>query len=340
MLPITLAFDLESFDLGKFEIENGKISGEYLPAEFEKISCFSQGRHMMDIIYENNSIEISIQFSDALERIAERDPLLKEELKKAFMPIDISGPSFTVRYGDCTVELHAISIRFLKICADKIIFSSEGYTIQKIDENMIKMEKENFSAVLISDNHMDIDDNITAYGNLMLFSFSNIAKEEIKEAFKNKFIGGEITIDGYDIKNNTDSISYFGNVSIEPVSIGEKKILLNVKGDADSGGKVIKINLGNKVCLSDEFSVKFEGKEISKADSFEDVLNPNDDSLYPEYYKLQSPGEGVFILISIPHFSEYQVSIEFIVENVAGNTLAILFGLFVIFFAAFYIFRS
>lgn len=340
--PLLLAFPaVSAFELGGFQIMDGsKIEGEYLIAGFEGvISCFSQGRHVMDIIYENDSIEISIKFFDTL---LERNPLLREEIKKAIMPITIKGSALTLEYDGCLIELHNTPARFLEVRADKIILSKLKYDINATDAHMIKLEGRNFSAILISNNPLSIDRNITAYGCIMLFSYSLIGGEDekkIEDAFRNKYIGGEITIVGYDEKNETDCISYFGNISIQPIELREGKIVLKIRGENVSGGKVVKVNLGKKICLSDKIEVRFDGKEINKASSFEDVLNPNDDKIYPEYYQLQSE-EGVFILISIPHFSEYEVSIAFIVENLVGNAMAISFGMLVILLAAFYMFKK
>ena len=45
-------------DLGDLKWEDGKITGKYMPAGLEgKISCYSKERHIMDIIYRNDSIE-------------------------------------------------------------------------------------------------------------------------------------------------------------------------------------------------------------------------------------------------------------------------------------------
>ncbi|MBC7081125.1 MAG: hypothetical protein H5T44_02610 [Thermoplasmatales archaeon] len=337
---IFINFEAQSIEIGGFKVEDGKISGKYLPAGLEgKISCYKEDKKIIDMVYKNESIEVSIQFFDALEKIIERDPLLKEEIRKALVPINIKGAFFGFEYSGCVVELHDAPTRFLKIFSDRIVISEiYGYEINKINESLIKMRKGDMGVVLMSDRNIFFDgENITAQDNMILASFY-YSEEKIEDAFLNKSIGGEIVIAGFDLNNETYSLSYFGEVSIEAINITQGRILLNVRGNSSSG-KVIKINLGKNIFFSDEFTVKFDGKKIDEADSLEDILNPNDDGIYPEYYKLDSK-EGVILLISIPHFSEYKVSIEFLIESLAGKIIILILSIFVISLAALYLFKK
>ncbi|RLF45839.1 MAG: hypothetical protein DRN29_06015, partial [Thermoplasmata archaeon] len=228
----------EAIDLGDFKWENGKITGKYMPAGLEgKISCYSKGRHIMDIIYRNDSIELSIQFFDALEKIIEKNPFLKKEIEETLLNINISGASFNVEYEGCIVELHDTPTRFLRIIADKIIVQDFPYNVTMVEENIVKLEKNNFSATLLSKHSIAIGkENITAYGEIMLISFSFEEERKLEDAFRSKTMGGEITIAGYS-ENKTDCISYFGNVKITPAKLSKGKIILNVDGDERSGGK-------------------------------------------------------------------------------------------------------
>ncbi len=347
-LAVLLFLPLASaIDIGDFKWEDGKITGKYMPAGLEgKISCYSRGKHILDIIYKNESIEISIQYFDALEKIIERNPFLKKELEEALvkqaMHINISGAAFEIEYEECKIELHDTPTRFLRVTCDKIVVSDFSYNVTKLEDNIVKMEKENFSATLLSDNTIVTNkENITAYGDLMLVSFSFEEERKMEDAFKNKTIGGEITIVDYS-EDKVDSISYFGDVTITPAKLSRGKIILNITGDARSGGKIIKINLGKNVCISDEFTIKFDGRKINQASNFEDILNPDDDGIEPEYYILSpvSSNEGMFVLVTIPHFSDHQLSIEFVVENVFAKIAAIAMGFLVIALASFYMFKK
>ncbi len=345
VLPIALIIALfipfsQAIDLGDFKWEDGKITGRYMPAGLEgKISCYSGGKHILDIIYQKDSIELSIQYFDALQQIIEKNPFLKKEIEESLLNITLSGAAFTVDYEDCIIELHDTPTRFLRVIADKIVITDFSYNVSIMDSNIIRLSKENFSATLFSEQPIEYKNgNITAYGEIMLVSFSFEEEKRIEDAFKNKTIGGEITIAGYDEKK-VDYISYFGGVKITPAVLRKGKIVLNIEGDEKSGGKIIKINLGKDVCISNDFTIKFDGMKVEKASDFEDILNPDDDGIQPEYYVLSSE-EGTFILVTVPHFSEHQLSIEFLVENIFAKMAAVVMGSIVIFFAAFYMFKK
>ncbi|MEM2715709.1 MAG: hypothetical protein QW762_03275, partial [Candidatus Thermoplasmatota archaeon] len=277
LVMFLISIGAKAIEIGEIRVDDGKITGKYLPAGLEgKISCYKGDRKIIEMVYKNDSIEVSIQFFDTLEKIVERDPLLKEEIRKALLPINIRGAFFGFEYSGCIIELHDAPSRFLKIFSDKIMISEiYGYEINLLNEKLIKMKKENMSVVLMSDENLFFDgENITANNNIILASFY-YSEEKIEDAFLNREIGGEIIITGFDLNNETYSLSYFGEVSIEAIAIANGRILLNIKGNSTSG-KIIKISMGKNVCLSDEFIVKFDGKKIDEANSFEDILNPND----------------------------------------------------------------
>lgn len=348
LLAIFITFMLfvpfvSAFDIGGFEIKDGDLIGKYHPAGLEgcTISCYTN-KHILDIVYKNKSIDITFEFLDdpILKKLVERDTTLKDEMEKVLMnkTLHMRGSEISFDYEGCKVELHDVPTRFLKISANKIILQNGKYELNRIRQNEIKLEKENFTSILISDNPLKIEgNNITAYGNIMLASFSlSPEHSKIENAFVERRIGGEVFIIG---KKENDTISYFGNVSISP-KISGNKIILKVKGDEGKGGKVIKVNLAKNICLSDKIIVRYDGKIINEANNITDILNPNDDGSNPEYYRLQhTQAGGVFLLISIPHFSEHEIKIEFIVKNPVFQILAVISGLIVVTFAAFYIFK-
>ena len=337
-LPLSSAIEI-----GEVQVEDGKIMGKYLPAGLEgKISCYSGGKHILDLVYNNDSIEISLKyFGGEIERILERNPFLKEEIEKSLMAINISGAAYEIEYAGCRVELHDVPTRFLRIVANEIVFSNLNYTIEKVDEHTIKLRKDNFTAMILCEGKLAIDKNtIFATHEIMLISFAYQEEKHIEDAIKNKVLGGEITIVSYDVKNGTDCISYFGNVSVTPAKLEKGKIVLKVDGDEKAGGKIVKINLGKNVCLSDEFKIKFDGRLLHEASNLEDILNPDDDGIEPEYYLLATKQEGIILLVSIPHFSEHLLSIEFIVENVITKTLTFLSAFLIVAVAAIYMFKK
>ncbi len=337
LILIALPYSM-AIDLGSLEWKDGKLFGKYVPSGIEgKISCYVDNKNIMDIIYRNDSIELDIKYFDALEKIVERNPFLKDELENSLIPLNIRGSSFRIDYGGCIVELHDVPTRFLRVKADKIVVSGINYDVNVENNYSLFLTNENFSAILMSEKCINYDGNsITACGDLMLASFTKEEKR-IEGSVMNRTLGGELTIIDYDT-NKTDFISYFGNVTIHPEKISKDGIVLNVNGDSKSGGKIIKINLGHRVA-SGRFRIKLDDVPVKKASGFDDIMNPDDDGIAPEYYNI-STEEGEIILITIPHFSDHQLSIEFIRENVMATFAAIAMGILFIFLAAFYMFKK
>jgi len=334
-----------AFEIGGFEIQDGDLKGKYLPAGLDgcTISCYTH-KHVLDIVYRKNSIDLTFEFCDdpILKKIMERESLFKEDIKRALMnkTLHINGARVSFEYEGCSVELHDAPTRFMKIYTNKIIISNINHTIQRVKENEIKLIKDNLTGILMSSLPMSIDgNNITCYNDVMLVSFSSAPMKHVENAlldgFMNKMIGGEVTIAG---SRSNDTISYFDNVTIKPV-IKHDSIVLTVSGDENKGGKVIKVNLAKNVCPSNKMVVKYDGVTIKEADSIEDILNPNDDGSNPEYWVIEDKN-GIFMLISIPHFSTHKIDISFIVNNPLFQALAVVAGLAVVAAATIYMFRD
>lgn len=336
-----------AFDIGGFEVKDGNLVGRYHPAGLEGcvISCYTN-QHVLDMIYKNDSVDIKFDFLDdpLLKKLVNANSVLKDAIDKELInkTLRIKGSRISFEYppNGCKVELHDTPTRFLKIETSRIIIHTNGkYNIERVDQrqNQLRIKKDNFTSILLSTNPMMVDgDNITIYGNMVFVSFSlkNPVRKKIENAFSNGSIGGEVFIAG----KQTDNISYFGNISInvDKTMLEKGKIVLNVKGDDGEYGKVIKVGIAK---MHGKIVVTYDGRIINEANSIEDILNPNDDGSNPEYYRLYSDKEGTFLLISIPHFSEHKISIEFIVENPIARLAAISFGLLIVGIAAFYIFK-
>ena len=158
-------------------------------------------------------------------------------------------------------------------------------------------------------------------------------------------LGGEITI----VKNGqgykTDAISYYANVTVTEHSLSENKAIFNVSGDSYATGKTVKINFGRDTLSStdmNELQLFFDGRQMQKASSLVDVLDPNDDGLQPEYLPVEvdaAGGKEFFILVSIPHFSDHQIIIQTLADNPLLLALAATGAVAIVMVAAWGMFR-
>jgi len=134
-------------------------------------------------------------------------------------------------------------------------------------------------------------------------------------------VGAELIISEVNKVYDHEVFIYDG-VQIDPVIIGSKEITILVSGDENGGGRTIAISTNlDMFDLTKELDIKYDGEQIKMADDITDVLNPNDDGAHSEYL-LAIGDDGIEILISIPHFSEHQITIANTMQGSipAGNT--------------------
>jgi hypothetical protein len=103
-----------------------------------------------------------------------------------------------------------------------------------------------------------------------------------------------------------DIFSFTLDLSTE---VSEELIEVTV-GSETSEGQTIVLNIDNDVLPledPDEIAVLFDNQEIEMADDYEDILDPTDED--EAEYVIILGGEGVQLLVSIPHFSIHTITV-------------------------------
>ena len=107
------------------------------------------------------------------------------------------------------------------------------------------------------------------------------------------------------------------------IRINNNTISLIVSGEEETGKTLILTSPENIFSLQN-VQVNVDGIEIHEADNLVDILNPNDDSYYPEYLIISTSSEQNQIIISVPHFSEHTITITQIIQEVAYTVSQVL----------------
>jgi hypothetical protein len=132
---------------------------------------------------------------------------------------------------------------------------------------------------------------------------------EVDKSILSGDVGGEISIQRGNGSNYEQQITIYKGVEIKSEEIAQGKISLIVSGDEYGGGKTIAITVDPSLFENaKDIVVKYDGEVISMADNITDVLNPNDDGAHAEYI-LTLGANATEILISIPHFSEHEITV-------------------------------
>lgn len=163
-------------------------------------------------------------------------------------------------------------------------------------------------------------------------------RKKVEESIIQGSFGGEITVQKEENKALYDhEIMIYDGVVIEPVTISQGRISIIVSGDENSSGRTIAINVDQYVFdTNGDIVVEYDGETIRMADDINDVLNPNDDGSHPEYLIAQGT-KGTQILISIPHFSEHEITVYSLAEAIGGITAVILYIIVIAIIAIVYI---
>jgi len=149
-------------------------------------------------------------------------------------------------------------------------------------------------------------------------------RDRINEAIEAGKIGGEITF-----KRKENEIEYeetiYANITITPRDIDaeNKKISVAVDGEEENG-KTIVITINKNVFTLIDVIVEYDGINAREADGFLDIIDSSDDGSLPEYYVIYEQNE-VFVLVSLPHFSEHTITVYSLVEAIGDVTSVALY---------------
>jgi len=348
------------FYLGEFkQCETGGIEGTYVSSGLTgcTISVFAaDGTHLLDIMYATDHIDIAFQVlkDTVLEQILEKEEWLEQYIQNiAFQLLSFEKPEIKFTYENCTVEMHDSSISFLKIITTGSIVLSglEEYTVNCTSACSIELAKDDFSSTIMGDYPLQVNnDSIIGQGTVMIRGMDmqplcgETAKiKTVEGAIKTGVLGGEITV----VKNGkdylTDTVSYYNNVTIRNETLSRKQADFIISGDHHTTGKTVKINIGQNVFSTNKLEVLFDGEPISLADDLEDVLNPNDDGLQPEYVMVNvtaGGGDEFFLLVSVPHFSEHRITLRSVIQNPVFFAIAAVSAIALVMVASWAMFRK
>jgi len=227
----------------------------------------------------------------------------------------------------------------------------EEYTVNCTSACSIELAKDDFSSTIMGDYPLQVNnDSIIGQGTVMIRGMDmqplcgETAKiKTVEGAIKTGVLGGEITV----VKNGkdylTDTVSYYNNVTIRNETLSRKQADFIISGDHHTTGKTVKINIGQNVFSTNKLEVLFDGEPISLADDLEDVLNPNDDGLQPEYVMVNvtaGGGDEFFLLVSVPHFSEHRITIRSVIQNPVFFAIAAVSAIALVMVASWAMFRK
>jgi hypothetical protein len=130
----------------------------------------------------------------------------------------------------------------------------------------------------------------------------------VTEGISNGTIGAEIFIDSAD----SYDVAAFGDMSVHTDFPDPNTMNLNVSSNS-MNGTVLVVNIGGSLynsLLDKNLVMKYDGKDIYPANSFEDIIDLTNDFGNSEYL-LVTGSTGAYIFVSVPTFSPHVISFYF-----------------------------
>jgi len=209
---------------------------------------------------------------------------------------------------DFTDENGEYEFKFLQSGTYEISVNRYGY---HSDKKIITIGEgsEKIDFILKKKDYMEVCNSIINPFNESINCIREISTyftTNIDKAIINGTVGCEIVIED-DL--NSHFMIYSEGLTINATNITKNKISIIINGEEDITGKTIVVNVEDEVFNnSDNLTIEYDGEQIKMADDLEDVLNPDNDGSNPEYLIIKG-ANGTQIIVSIPHFSEHEISI-------------------------------
>lgn len=168
-------------------------------------------------------------------------------------------------------------------------------------------------------------------------------REAITAAIERTHVGAELSLVGRDDGEvEHDSVSY-GNVTLTTVKAERGNFTVLIDGHGFEG-RVLVFNLDGRLLGAsheDELTLRFDNETMRRADSIQDVLDPDDDGLAPEYYVVFDPQADAFqLLVSVPHYSVHVLSVGTLVQQIPPSVaLGVVLGVALLAPAGYVLFR-
>ncbi len=233
----------------------------------------------------------------------------------------ISQSSQSKEYATNTNQNHPVYLRVSSVLTNK-----EGeYNISNLKIGTYVVQATKNGLFTSSQKSIEIKEDAGTEANFIIEI--SVTRAKVDKSITAGTIGGEISIQRENGSKYQPEVTIYKGVEIKPVEVVQGKVSLIVSGDEHGGGKTIAITVDPSLFENaKDIVVKYDGEPISMADNITDVLNPNDDGSHAEYL-ITFGANATEILISIPHFSEHEITIYSVagaVVNTFGGVNAVL----------------
>lgn len=142
---------------------------------------------------------------------------------------------------------------------------------------------------------------------------------ELGRAIGKGHVGAEATIDLDDDERVRQETVSYGNVTITTERAERGNITVVIDGHGFDG-RVVVLNIDGRVLgadHADKLQIWIDNESVRPASNLTDILDPDDDGFYPEYYIVFDPSAQAFqLLATLPHYSVHILSVTTLLAEI------------------------
>lgn len=269
--------------------------------------------------------------TEGLSDLAVQDATLVADVPLDLADANRSDATVTAMGPNATVALHDTPTAFVKVTATSAIDLSltlDPDANLRTEEGRVVVSRAGVEAAAWSpDGEVTLSNGtVTASleaGDDLMFrvrpggmKFMSAYEPAISTGVESGAVGAEAFVQGGPSNRAGHAVATYSDLSVD-VDRGQA-LELTVSSD-DPLGKVVVVRADDLALPGrGQVQVTYDGHNLSRADSIQDVLDPHDDGLDAEFFTAQVDSGNV-VLVSVPHFSVHEITIQRVVEFVRDN---------------------
>ncbi|HET6405853.1 MAG TPA: hypothetical protein VFH78_14515 [Candidatus Thermoplasmatota archaeon] len=228
------------------------------------------------------------------------------------------GSQLRVRMPNFTFTAHDAPTAASKLQTDGLVVVAfePGVVLAAENGERVRFSFGEITGVLRGDEVAISGRNVTADGEVLLVLDAPRGPfphhRDLGRAIGKGHVGAETTISLAENDSIEESVVSYANVTMRTLKAERGNITVLIDGHGTEG-RVIVLNVDGRILGAegaDKLQVLIDNETVRPASNLSDILDPDDDGFYPEYYIVYDVQAQAFQLIAtLPHYSVHILSV-------------------------------
>ncbi len=226
------------------------------------------------------------------------------------------------------IEGVSVCIAFSNQTSNCIITNEDGQYVIAIPAGNYNLEVSKTGYLTSYEYNIEVEDYL-AVGVTFYLEEKSIEPESnenqilIDNAIENGQVSGKISLEEKQNQIGYKSTVYIFNVNFSIKSLNSEEISLIIGAETGTPGNIVIFEIDENIFSKDELGILVDGNKIDQADDLEDSLIVDEDVF--EWFVTEKNDGGFWLVISIPHFSEYEITIYKVLELISDPVAILIY---------------